>query len=246
MERLDKDGFAVLDQVIDPALIDALRAEYERQYPDVEAAPDRYRVDKGRLQVSMRLEGPFLSPELYANPRLLALAEEALGSDFVIDNFSLVTALPGAPDQGVHIDHPDLYPGEVFTRAVIQPYALNVAIPLVDLSPETGTTKLFPRTHKRHSGDGEFELPYVERGGCYVVDYRLAHQGTANRSKVERPILYLTYARSWFTDTVNYGNNIRINIRADDLPAIPAQHRRLFQRLAAKGGFDRTIDGLFA
>jgi ectoine hydroxylase-related dioxygenase (phytanoyl-CoA dioxygenase family) len=129
---------------------------------------------------------------------------------------------------------------------VIRPYALNVAIPLVDLTPETGTTKLFPGSHNRSWSEDQFELPYIARGGCYLVDYRLSHQGTENRGAAERPIVYLVYARPWFTDIKNYGENVRINIAEHSLSAIPSEHRPLFRRLAAKGAFDRTVKDLFA
>jgi hypothetical protein len=44
---------------------------------------------------------------------------------------------------------------------------------------------------------------------------------------------------------VNYEGNVRINMAIDDLPAIPAEHRPLFRRLAAKGAFDRTAKEMF-
>lgn len=39
-----------------------------------------------------------------------------------------------------------------------------------------------------------------------IFDYRLYHRGLANASRdgVSRPVLYLTFARSWFTDHENF------------------------------------------
>ena len=42
-----------------------------------------------------------------------------------------------------------------------------------------------------------------------MVDYRLAHCGTKNPSQVPRPILYLVYARKWFTDAENFVSRAR-------------------------------------
>ena len=243
-DRFEKDGFVVLERVFDPAFIDALRAEYVRQFPNIARDATAYVVGDRRLQVAVQLTGPFLSPDLYANPTVLALTKAALGDDILIDNFSLVSALPGAAAQHAHADHPDLFPEHIFSRAVIRPYALNVAIPLIDLTPETGTTKLFTGSQNRHWSEDLFILPYIARGGCYLADYRLRHFGTENRTSAERPIVYLTFARPWFTDAVNYEGNVRINMAIDDLPAIPAEHRPLFRRLAAKGAFDRTAKEL--
>ena len=63
-------------------------------------------------------------------------------------------------------------------------------------------------------------------------EYRLAHQGTENRTSDERPMIYLVYARPWFTDTTNYGAEDRIRIAPDDLAAVPEEYRTLFRRLS--------------
>lgn len=244
-ERFDRDGFVILEQAFDPAFIDTLCEEYRRQFPAIAEAPDAVVVGERRFHVTMRLEGPFLSPDFYANPEVLKVAASALGEDFLIDNFGIVTALPHAPDQRVHTDHPDLYPDHPFARAAIRPYALTVAIPLIDLTPETGATKLFSGSHNRFWKVEEFGLPYIRRGDCYLVDYRLSHQGTENRTAAERPIIYVIYSRAWFIDVNNFGNNVRIKIASEDMSAIPQEHRPLFRRLAAKGAFDRTVDELF-
>ena len=46
--------------------------------------------------------------------------------------------------------------------------------------------------------------PCVDAGGAVLFDYRTVHRGTANRSAEDRPLLYLTFARPWFSDTVNF------------------------------------------
>ena len=245
--RFAKDGCVVLEDVFDPALIDALREEYRRQVPDVETAPpgDAYQVGHKRLQIAVGLLGPFASPSFYANPRLTELAGAALGEDFLIDSIAVVTALPGAADQHLHTDHSDLFLDRPMARPVIGAYATTVAIPLVDLTPETGTTMLFAGSHRQGCDEERILRPFVKRGAAYVMDYRLTHQGMANASAKERPIIYLVYARPWFIDVTNYGNNIRINLPADALGNIPAEHRKLFRRLAARGSFDRTEKELF-
>lgn len=229
-ERFARDGFVVMDRVFDPAFVEELRTEYLRQFPDVGGSPERYPVGNRRLQVPVRMSGPYLSTEFYANPTLIQLASAALGDDHVIESVAVVTALPGAKPQHIHTDHEDLYPGQAFTRAVIGAYAITVAIPMVDLTEETGTTKLFTRSHLKPRGE-DFELPYIERGRCFAMDYRLSHQGTENRSPAERPMVYLVYARRWFIDTHNYGNDTRIRIANEDLAAVPEAHRSLFRRL---------------
>jgi len=233
-ERFARDGYVVFDRIFDPLFIDELKAEYFRQFPDIASSPDRFDVGNRRLQVPICLAGPYLSPQLHANPALLALAAAALGEDYLIDSLAVVTALPGAKPQHLHVDHDDLFPGRPFTRAVMGAYGITIAVPLVDLTPETGTTKLFRASHVKPRDDDNFELPYIELGRCYAMDYRLAHQGTENRTSDERPMIYLVYARPWFTDTTNYGAEDRIRIAPHDLAAVPEEYRTLFRRLSAE------------
>lgn len=246
--RFATDGCVVLKDVFDPALLDALHQEYRRQVPDAEALPpeDFYLVGHNRLQIAVKLLGSFASPSFYANPMLLEFAGMALGGDFLIDSIAVVTALRQAEDQHLHTDHADLFPDQPLARAMVGAYAATVAIPLVDLTPETGTTMLFAGSHRRDCDKERIVRPFVQRGSCYVMDYRLTHQGMANASNEERPIIYLVYARPWFIDVTNYGNNIRINMGADALAGVPAEHRKLFRRLSAPGSFDRKEAELFA
>jgi hypothetical protein len=53
------------------------------------------------------------------------------------------------------------------------------------------------------------------------MDYRLWHQGAANRSNRPRPVLYIIYTRSWFTDLVNFRKHARLRLSKEDALAMP-------------------------
>ena len=108
--------------------------------------------------------------------------------------------MPGAAPQHIHRDYSLLYNPAI--GANLPPHAFTVVIPLVQVTEQTGTTGLLLGTHTM--GDGEVYLPFPELGGCYLWDYRLHHFGMPNRSKIQRPILYLVYARPWFVDPKNF------------------------------------------
>ena len=44
----------------------------------------------------------------------------------------------------------------------------------------------------------------LKAGQAIVFDYRLKHRGLGNRSGVDRPLLYLTYARPFWYDVYNF------------------------------------------
>ena len=253
LENYAERGCVVIDRMFDPALIDAARGEYERQYEHFDPAnlPLHMNVGEGRLHLPLRLRGALLEPGIYAHPLLMMVLKSLLRTPFVIDNFTCVTALPGAGEQKVHRDHPMIFDEQGPVAASMPAYAITVAIPLIDLDEDTGTTKLFPGSMGvMGAADGtppQFDeeiCPYVPRGGCFMMDYRLWHRGLPNRSDRDRPILYIVYAREWFTDIVNFKKHSRLVIDEEDAKAIPIEHRPMFRRLAAKGLHDMSIKEL--
>jgi ectoine hydroxylase-related dioxygenase (phytanoyl-CoA dioxygenase family) len=107
-------------------------------------------------------------------------------------------------------------------------------VPLIDLDRDTvGTTAVWPGTHRttqRHDSC-TYEtavFPGPRAGSVYLMDYRLLHAGTANRSEGPRPILYLIYARPWFTDAENYSRQAKLSMTGARLAAVPELYRPLF------------------
>ena len=247
-QHFGKEGCLIVDRLFETSIIDAIYEEYKRQFPILDSSelPAHLKVGNLRFQLPIRLTGPLLEPVFFANPIITWLLRQLLGEDFLIDNFTCVVALAGAAEQKLHRDHPSLYPMTDEARKLLQPFAITLAIPLIDLNATTGTTKLFDGSHLAppdypSSDPGIGLLPYVSRGGCYFMDYRLLHRGMPNLSEAARPIIYINYARSWFTDMINFKKHERLNICYDDAQSIDAEYRPLFRRLAGKGGFDMSI-----
>ena len=247
-EKFAEAGWLYMGGLFPIDLIDNLRKETERQIHelmDEESGHRGYlRVGDERVMLSVKLKGPFLNPLVYANPFLLTVLSHLLGPDMLIDSFTCVIAMPGAGEQGLHNDHPALFPVKPSLESDLPPYAITVVIPLLDLTSETGTTRLFPGTH-RGGEEKSPELPYIGRGDGFLFDYRLRHQGTANKSDVARPVLYVSYARPWFTDVSNFKRQPRINIDREDVKRIPTEHWPLFRRVAGKGTIDLSEKELF-
>jgi hypothetical protein len=246
-DAFSQTGCLVFERFFPPALITAIHDEYLRQYSDHEvaqAAP-HLKVDTNRLHLPIAMRGPLLDPLLYAHPLLLRLLQPLLESRFVIDSVNIVTSFPGSPRQRIHRDHPGLFP-EKFGGMGEPTYLVVVAIPLVDLTPETGTTQLFPGSMGIEMAPygptqfGSAVAPYLNRGGCLMYDYRVYHQGLENVSDQPRPVLFISFARHWFTDIINFRKHARIVMDRASLARVPLEHRPLFARLAAKSGLDLT------
>src|SRR5262249_47441232 len=80
-----------------------------RQYLEDREFTDALNVGTKRTQVTVAIEGPFNSPQLYANDSMLPVLKLVLGEQFIIGSFGAVVSLPGAPNQHSHRDHPNIY-----------------------------------------------------------------------------------------------------------------------------------------
>ncbi len=248
VEKFAETGWLQMGGLFQPGLIDRLRAEVEGQLQELlEMDGDHrsyLRVGNERVMLSVKLQGTMLDPLVYGNPLLLTVLRQLLGADILIDSFTCVLAMADAGEQHLHRDHSAIFPERPELEASLSPYAVTVVVPLVDLTPETGTTRLFPGTHLGRDKRGS-ELPYVGCGDCFMFDYRLQHQGMANKSGAVRPVLYVTYARPWFTDMSNFRRQPRIRIDREALLQVPPVHWPLFRRVAGKGTIDLSEKELF-
>ncbi len=201
-------------------------------------------VGDKRYMFTVRVEGAFADPDVYAAPRIMPVLESLMGKDCILQSVGVVCAYPGAAMQHVHRDHPSLFEEAGGLNSFLPPFALHVVIPLADLTPETGTTALWEGSHRFRNRSVENQLskdqllqaegavmPWPKMGDSYFMDFRLRHAGTANNTDQPRPILYLVYSRRWFQDRKNYESRQQrpIEISQAEYDRLPEEHRHLFE-----------------
>jgi hypothetical protein len=233
IQLLQAHGCLQLDGVFRADLIHRLRRaylkRYKRYFVDMNHA-DALRVGLKRYQITVDVEAPFHTPALYANPFVFPVLEGVLGQSVVLNSFGSVVSLPGAAHQNTHRDHPPLF-DEHAADLFAPPFAITVIVPLVGLDETTGTTQMLPGSHVLFDDKGNARPPIdpiVPVGSCLLMDYRLIHKGTENRSDRVRPIFYIVYSRPWFRDSVNFYRQDPIVMRRAQLERTPKQWRRLF------------------
>lgn len=163
---------------------------------------------RGRFDMELpAFEGPefgFLT-DLKRAP-WIPLAQSILGKNVVLIHKGVFLAMPGAETQPYHQDGVHLT-----THTQRDCHAINVFVPLVDLTKKHGPTEFCLGTHilGQEDFDPEFvEAPVVAAGTPIIFDYRLGHKGLSNNSGTCRPILYCTYSGEnngkEFRDSVNF------------------------------------------
>ena len=231
-----KHGYAILDHVVPDAKLQALRAEFDEQYPqylrDAETA-DSIEVGKRRYMVPIALSGAFADPQVFANPWVVALIREVLGRDAILEAFGAVVSLAGSQAQHVHTDGPPLFSAEI--SSVLPAHALTFALPLIEMNELHGTTAMWPGSHRSrvHKDGVPPMLPTIPVGSCLIWDFRLYHSGTENRSTRHRPMLYATYARRWYQDPVNFRKEAQRRLVFDPgfIDGLPEDTRMLVSHL---------------
>jgi ectoine hydroxylase-related dioxygenase (phytanoyl-CoA dioxygenase family) len=235
---LRAEGALILEDIIDPQLVVEARELFFRKYNgylNEQKHSDALEVGDRRVMVTVDLESPFDRRELLANSWLISVLADVFIGDFVLGAHGVVCSLPGSPMQHIHMDGGDLF-GQAELNRVLPTFAVTVAIPLLEMNEIHGTTALWPGSHRdktrrltaeKNEGGDE---PLVREGSCVIWDYRLLHGGTPNRGAVPRPLLYMTYCRSWFMDHKNYRKQPPVRAPKGFMAELPDDLRPLLAR----------------
>ncbi|KAG7394580.1 hypothetical protein PHYBOEH_004998 [Phytophthora boehmeriae] len=124
-----------------------------------------------------------------------------------LEYIGCVLSRPGDGDQNWHLD------GVHRNQKVQEPVdRLNVFVPLVAITGQTGGIEMKTKSHLHDNGargtafEGYADLPSVTAcvaaGTPVVMDYRVWHRGIANTSEnIVRPLLYFKYTRVVTSET---------------------------------------------
>ena len=166
--------------------------------------------ERGRGRYDMELpafESPVFSfLTCLENAAWMPVVWQILGDDVTLIHKGVFLSMPGAEHQNYHQDGPHLN-----SKIQLPCHAVNVFIPLVDLTARNGPTEFSLGSHIlgfEGYDKANVYLPQVQAGTPIIFDYRLGHRGLANSGTHCRPILYCTYAASKdgkeFRDSVNF------------------------------------------
>lgn len=243
-------GALWIENVFSKELIEGLAEAYHQRYTSrrVSELKNQYAlVGDHRFMITVDIEAPFNDPEVFDTPSLRPLFQTLIGQQYLISSFGSVLTFPGADPQPIHFDHPPLFESE--SDCVGLPaYAITMVVPLVDLDESTGSTAIWEGTHRQlgvrnrlheliEKPDWEgAAIPYAKKGDVYLMDYRVVHGGTANRSEFARPILYVVYCRPWFHDGFNFSDQPPVSISNAQLNGLPMESRRLFANVSFSTG----------
>jgi len=135
----------------------------------------------------------------------MPVIKKILGDEAYLIHKGCFLSFPGSQVQVYHQDGLHLH------KTKHRPcHAVNVFIPLVDLTSKNGPTEFCLGTHilgNENYNKERIEIPLAKAGTPVIFDYRLGHRGLGNLSDQPRPILYLTYTvEKSFKDVFNFSS----------------------------------------
>ena len=174
----------------------------------------------GRLDVRRGANNyPFNQAGVIDNPKIMNVVKDLLGDDARLVYCGLIFSMPNSADQPWHQDGSPLFPQSIGIDFPV--YALNVFIPMHDIIEDVGPPEFFPGSHmskrateinqdveKAAKCPNAVIGPNLKRGQVLIYDYRVCHRGTSNLSTSQmKSMLYLMYARPWFLEHLNFGDD---------------------------------------
>lgn len=198
LEQLLAEGYCIIPELIDPALLTALEADLA---PTFEATPfcqGSFYGERTKRFGSLLRRSRYAAP-LVQQPLVLEIVDHVLKDWCDCIQLNLTQAIeihPGAPEQFPHRDQ-DMWQGEKGRHE----YLVNVIWPLTPFTKANGATIIYPRTHGRRALGADAADPAIVAecapGSAILFLGSTLHGAGANRSQETRRAVITGYSLGW-------------------------------------------------
>ncbi|MDH3738836.1 MAG: phytanoyl-CoA dioxygenase family protein [Alphaproteobacteria bacterium] len=199
--KLRRDGYVILERLIESPRIDAIRAEAHRLLANVPRGTTNF-GGFSTQRLSNLVARTRMLDDLYLHPQLLAIAEAHLEDQIQLSIANFINIEPGEEAQPFHRDD-SLYR---LPRPHI-PLSVNTMWAIDDFTPENGSTLLIPGSHllapREVPSTGDVMTAAMPAGSVLIYDGSLFHAGGANTSQTCRLGTSVIYNRAWLRQQEN-------------------------------------------
>lgn len=202
-ENVQRDGYTIVENAIEPDLVEALTEALERLERDLEAKPANNSFEGHhtvRIYNLLAYGAPFLGVPTHTN--VLPVIDEVLDPGCLISSLSSIAIDPGETAQPIHADDM-VIPLEKPHRSIV----CNSMWALTDFTEENGATRLVPGSHKKPNPDygGDYDSIPAEmaKGSVLIWDGALWHGGGANKTDKRRTGIAMNYCAGFIRQQEN-------------------------------------------
>ncbi len=198
-----RDGYTIVENAIEPDLIDELNAALERLERDLGAKPSDNAfegVSTVRIYNLLAFGEPF--NRVPVHPSVLPVVEGVLDSGCLISSLSSIGIDPGETAQPIHADD-QLIPLDKPHRPIV----CNSMWALTDFTDANGATRLVRGSHQKPNPEygAAYETIPAEmaKGSVLIWDGALWHGGGANRTETRRTGVAMNYCAGFVRQQEN-------------------------------------------
>jgi len=203
VERVRRDGFTIVENAIEPALVDELSETLLRLERDLDAKPATNGFEGHR---TVRIYNLLAHGAVFANipthASVLPIVEGVLDAGCLISSLSSIAIDPGEIAQPIHADDM-VIPLDKPHRSIV----CNSMWALTDFTEANGATRLVPGSHLKPNPDygGAYEtIPAaMPKGSVLIWDGSLWHGGGANVTGERRTGIAMNYCAGFIRQQEN-------------------------------------------
>lgn len=202
---LARDGAVVIDELVAPSVMDAVRGELAPHLEATPYGPDEFSGKRTRRTGGLVARSATCR-ELVVHPLVLDATRETLkdATSFQLHLTQVIAIGPGEPPQAIHRDQWafDFFP---FPRGY--EVQCNTIWAMTDFTERNGATRVIPRSNHLDDGlafqESDTIPAEMRKGSVLLYTGSLYHGGGANRSDEVRAGINITYNRSWLRQEEN-------------------------------------------
>ena len=211
---LTRDGVAIVDELVSPGVMDAVRGELAPWLEATAAGPDAFSGRRTRRTGGL-VARPATCRDLVMHPLVLGTTREVLkdATSFQLHLTQVIAIGPGEPAQAIHRDQ---WAYDFFSFPRGYEVQCNTIWAMTDFTEQNGATRAIPKSN--HLEDGlqftveDTEAAEMSQGSVLFYTGSLYHGGGANRSEATRYGVNISYNRSWLRQEENQSLSVPLEI----------------------------------
>jgi ectoine hydroxylase-related dioxygenase (phytanoyl-CoA dioxygenase family) len=221
LEAVARDGYTILEGVIDADVVDALNDDLLRLESAYEIRPSTNSFEGSRtVRIYNLLALGRVYEQIPVHPAVLPIVERVLDPGCLVSSLSSIGIMPGEDAQPIHADDqliplPKPHP----------PLVCNTMWALTDFTEVNGATRVIPGSHRadqspdygRHYDSIAAEMP---KGSVLLWHGSLWHGGGANTTRARRVGIAMNYCAGYVRQQENQQLGIPRSVAAEFSPRL--------------------------